>query len=241
MVVRAAALLALSVDLAFYYAFARDLEPLSEWGDTAVVGLLVIPATFGLVALALPVRRTRLLIPGTLVFIALAAAFEVAEMNAPASFCKLAAVTGIGWFFLRFFEEVSWIVLVAVLIIPIDAISVARGPTRTLIEEQPGVFDRLSIYFPTPGNDGLAQLGLPDVLFFALFLGAAEKFGLRVLPTFLACVLSFPVTIAIGTGFGLDGMPGLPLLAIAFIGVNADLLFRQIVRRRRNGVTPRSA
>jgi hypothetical protein len=239
MVVRAAALLALSADLAVYYAVADDLEPLSVWGDVLVVGLLVIPATFALVGLALPARRSRWLLPATLAFAVLAAVFEVADLEAPASFMKIAAVTGAGWFFLRFFEEVSWIVLVAVLIIPIDIISVARGPTRTLIEDKPQVFDYLSAYFPAPGS-GVAQLGLPDVLFFALFLGAADRFRLRVFPTWLACTFSFAATIAISQAFELDGVPGLPLLAAAFIGVNADLLFQQIVRRRRNGVTPRS-
>ena len=42
-----------------------------------------------------------------------------------------------------------------------------------------------------PGETATAQLGLPDVLFFALFLGAADRFGLRVRPTWLACTLSF--------------------------------------------------
>jgi hypothetical protein len=240
MVVRAAALLALAVDLAVYYAFAHDLEAVSQWEGVAIVGLLVIPATFALVGLALPARGSRWLVPATLLFGGLAAVFEVADLEAPASFMKLAAVTGAGWFFLRFFEEVSWIVLVAVLVIPIDIISVARGPTRTLIEDKPQVFDYLSIYLPVPGS-GIAQLGLPDVLFFALFLGAASRFGLRVWPTWVACTLSFTATLAISTAFELDGVPGLPLLAAAFIGVNADLLYQQIVRRRRNGVTPRSA
>jgi hypothetical protein len=240
MVVRVAALLALAVDLAVYYAFAHDLEAVSQWEGVAIVGLLVIPATFALVGLALPARGSRWLVPATLLFAGLAAVFEVADLEAPASFMKLAAVTGAGWFFLRFFEEVSWIVLVAVLVIPIDIISVARGPTRTLIEDKPHVFDYLSIYLPVPGS-GVAQLGLPDVLFFALFLGAASRFGLRVWPTWVACTLSFTATLAISTAFELDGVPGLPLLAAAFIGVNADLLYQQIVRRRRNGVTPRSA
>jgi hypothetical protein len=240
MVVRAAALLALAVDLAVYYAFAHDLEAVSQWEGVAIVGLLVIPATFALVGLALPARGSRWLVPATLLFAGLAAVFEVADLEAPASFMKLAAVTGAGWFFLRFFEEVSWIVLVAVLVIPIDIISVARGPTRTLIEDKPQVFDYLSIYLPVPAS-GIAQLGLPDVLFFALFLGAASRFGLRVWPTWVACTLSFTATLAISTAFELDGVPGLPLLAAAFIGVNADLLYQQIVRRRRNGVTPRSA
>jgi hypothetical protein len=241
MVVRATALLVLAGDLALYYAVADDLEPLSVWGDVAVVGLALIPAAFALVGLALPARRSPWLVPAALILGGLAAGFEILDFEIAASFLKLAAVTGAGWFFLRFFEEVGWIVLVALLIIPIDIISVARGPTRTLIQDQPEVFDYLSVSFPTPSGDGLAQLGLPDVLFFALFLGAADRFGLRVFPTWLACTLSFPITLALSTVFDLEGVPALPLLSVAFIAVNADLLVRQIFRGRRNGVTPRGA
>jgi hypothetical protein len=241
MVVRASALLALAGDLAVYYAVADDLEPLSVWGDVVVVGLALIPATFGLVWLALPARRSPWLLPATLVFGGLAAAFEILDLEIAASFLKLAAVTGAGWFFLRFFEEVGWIVLVALLIIPIDIVSVARGPTRTLIQDEHEVFDYLSVSFPTPSGDGLAQLGLPDVLFFALFLGAADRFGLRVFPTWLACTLSFPTTLAISTAFDFEGVPALPLLSAAFVAVNADLLLRRIFRDGRDGVSPRGA
>ena len=48
-----------------------------------------------------------------------------------------------------------------------------------IVEEQPQIFDALSIAFPIPGEHNSAQLGLPDVLFFALFLGATVRFGLR--------------------------------------------------------------
>jgi hypothetical protein len=232
MVVRAAALLALAVDLAVYYAFAHDLEAVSQWEGVAIVGLLVIPATFALVGLALPARGSRWLVPATLLFAGLAAVFEVADLEAPASFMKLAAVTGAGWFFLRFFEEVSWVVLVALLIIPIDVYSVARGPTKTILEDQPQVFDQLSIAFPVPGEDISAQLGLPDVLFFALFLGAALRFGLRVGATWVVCALSFGATLAIAAYADVAGLPALPLLAGGFVLANADLLWGHFRRWR---------
>lgn len=233
MVVRATALLALVADLAVYYAAAGRLPQIGLWWNVALLGLLVIPATFALVGLALPARRSRLLVPVTVALIGLAVLLEVLDLEIAANFVKLAAVTGAGWFFLRFFEEVSWIVLVAVLVIPIDVVSVARGPTRTLIEDQPQVFDYLSVAFPIPGEASAAQLGLPDVLFFALFLGAAERFGLRVWQTWLACTLSFGVTLAITVGGDVSGLPALPLLSLAFIAVNADRLWGQLVDTRR--------
>lgn len=231
MVVRASALLALVADVAVYFAAAERLPRLSLWWDIALLGLVVIPATFALVYLALPARRSRWLLPATILLGGAAAALELLDLDVAANFVKLAAVTGAGWFFLRFFEEVSWIVLVSVLVIPIDIVSVARGPTKTLIEEQPQVFDYLSIAFPVPGESASAQLGLPDALFFALFLGAADRFGLRVGWTWLACTLSFGATLALAVGGDVSGLPALPLLSAAFLAVNADLLWIRIRHR----------
>ena len=145
---------------------------------------------------------------------------------------KLAALTALGWFFLRFFEQASWVLLVALLIVPVDIYSVASGPTSVILEREPGIFDRLSVAFPVPGEETLARLGLPDVLFFALFLGAADRFGLRRDLTWVACTLSFGLTLALTVGFDSSGFPALPLLAAGFVLPNADLLWRRLRPRR---------
>jgi hypothetical protein len=98
---------------------------------------------------------------------------EAADLDVAANFVKLAAAAAVGWWFLGAFEALSWVLLVALLIIPVDALSVARGPTKEIVENQPEVFNALSVSFPLPGQHSSAQLGLPDILFFALFLGAA--------------------------------------------------------------------
>jgi hypothetical protein len=80
--------------------------------------------------------------------------------------------------------------------------------------------------------DSSAKLGLPDLLFFALFLGAADRFGLRRRATWFAMALSFGLTLA-GTYFlDVDGLPALPLLAIAFLLPNSDMLWRAFRERR---------
>ena len=67
------------------------------------------------------------------------------------------------------------------LIIPwVDAYSVWRGPTKAITTHHVGVFTTLSIAFVVPGG-GAARLGLPDVMFFAVFLAASVRFGLRPL------------------------------------------------------------
>jgi hypothetical protein len=231
-VVRASSLLAIVADLAAYYAFSERLPAVSVWWDVALLALVVIPATFALVWLSLPARRSSLLLPGVILLAGLAVFLELRDLEIAANFVKLAAVTGAGWFFLGFFEEASWIVLVAVVIIPVDILSVTRGPTKTILEETPDVFDKLSIAFPVPGETSSAQLGLPDVLFFALFLGAAEQFRLRSWLTWLLCTLSFGLTLALAVGFDISGLPALPLLSAAFIAANADLLWQRVRGRR---------
>ena len=69
--------------------------------------------------------------------------------------------------------------LVAVVIPWVDIVSVWRGPTEYVVSEQPGLFEELAFGFRVPGEDAFALLGPPDVLFFALFLAAAARFGLR--------------------------------------------------------------
>ncbi len=223
---------AIAAALGAYHALASRLPDASTWGDVAIVGLLVIPATFALVGLALPLRGSRALPWAALGLAGLAAILELAELGIAASFVKLAALTALGWFFLRFFEQASWVLLVALLIVPVDIYSVASGPTSVILEREPGIFDRLSVAFPVPGEETLARLGLPDVLFFALFLGAADRFGLRRDLTWVACTLSFGLTLALTVGFDSSGFPALPLLAAGFVLPNADLLWRRLRPRR---------
>jgi hypothetical protein len=233
-VVRAAAVLALLVGLATYYAVAEELPGLSDWGDVAFLALVLIPAAFLLVWLALPARDEGpvSLAAAALALGAVTALLEVVGLEVAANFTKMAAVVAAGWWFLAFFESVAWVLLVAVLIIPVDIVSVFRGPTKVIVEEQPEVFSALSIAFPTPGDPNSAQLGLPDVLFFSLFLGAAARFGLRVLPTWLAMTLSFGATLALAVWWEEAGLPALPLLSGAFALVNADLLWRELRAKR---------
>ena len=91
--------------------------------------------------------------------------------TSPRTSSKFAAVTAAGWWFLAFFEAVSWVLLVGAAHRPGGHLLGLPGPTKVIVEEQPQVFDALSIAFPLPGEHNSAQLGLPDVLFFALFLG----------------------------------------------------------------------
>jgi hypothetical protein len=232
-VVRAASLLIVLAALGTYYGISDDLPELSQWGNVAFLGLALMPATFLLVWLALPLRSGGMGPLGltALGLVVVTVLLEQLDLDVAANFVKLAAATAVGWWFLGFFEALSWVLLVALLIVPVDAFSVARGPTREIVENQPEVFNALSVAFPLPGEDTSAQLGLPDVLFFSLFLGAAAHFGLRVGWTWLAMTLSFGSTLALAVAFDVAGLPALPLLSLAFVLANADLIWRRYRER----------
>jgi hypothetical protein len=225
---RLAAFAGLATALALYFSLHERLPNLSLWWDVAVIGALVIPAVFATVWLLLPLRRSRRLWIAAVVLAVLAVAFEFLEWQAPASFAKLGSATFAGWILLEVFEEVSWVVTVALIIPWVDAYSVWRGPTNTIVEHHRGVFERLSFAFPAPGQESTANLGIPDILFFAVFLAAADRFGLRTRLTWLLMAASFGVTIALAVWLDLGGLPALPLLSLAFLTANADLLWRQM-------------
>ena len=232
--VRIAALLAALLVLAVYYGISERLPGLPEWGDVAFLALGLMPLTLVLVLLVLPLRASppRYLAIAAAAFVLLAVVLELADLDIAANFVKIAAVAATGWWFLGFFEALSWVLLVALLIIPVDSFSVARGPTKQIVENQPQVFDALSIAFPLPGQHSSAQLGLPDFLFFSLFLGAADRFGLRVGWSWLTMALSFGATLALAVAFDVVGLPALPLLSAAFILTNADLIWRSLRSRQ---------
>jgi hypothetical protein len=236
---RAAAFVALAVVVGVYYGTHESWFSLSLWGSIAWLCFLVIPAVFGFVWLALPAWALplRQLLTATVAFGAGAVVLQATGASPVANFAKLGAMTFAAWCFLRFFEELSWVVLVAFIVPFVDSYSVWRGPTNTIVTKHVQVFDALSFTFPVPGVDGGAKLGLPDLLFFALFLGAAARWRLRVGWTWICLAASIGGTISLATVLEVDGLPALPLLSVAFLLPNADLLWRAV--RDRNARDPR--
>jgi Na+/H+-dicarboxylate symporter len=192
-----------------------------------------MPAVFALIWLALPLRRRDGLWLVTLALLLLTVILEVVDLDAVANFAKLATMTSFAFWFLTFFESVLWVALVALIIPVVDSFSVWRGPTRHIVEEQPQIFDVFSFAFPSPGGESSANLGLPDLLFFALFLGAAARWNLRVGWTWIALTLSLGVTMWLAVVWDVGGLPALPGLAFGFLIPNADLLWREFQRWRR--------
>ena len=232
---RAAGLAALACALAVYYAVSESLWEASTWWDVVWLATLVIPAVFGLVWFALPLWRARGLALLAAALAALTVLLSLADLEVVANFTKLATMTVVAFWFLTFFESVLWLALVAAVIPLIDAFSVWRGPTQHIVAERPEVFTTLSFAFRIPGERATANLGLPDLLFFALFLAAAVRFRLRPGWTWLAMTASFGLTMTLTVAFDVVGLPALPLLSLAFLAANGDLIWRALRSRSRVG------
>ena len=230
---RAPALLGLGLFglLVGYYETSEHWPRIGVWWDVAWITLVLLPAVFALVLLALPLRTRPWLPIAGLALVALAVVLTVVHADVFANFARLGATTCFGWWFLEWFEEISWVVLVAVVIPWIDAYSVWRGPTKQIVTHHEQVFTWLSFAFPVWGEHAAANLGVPDMLFFALFLGAADRFGLRVLATYACLVAALGGTIAITVWLDLSGLPALPAISLGFLVPNADLLWRQLRTR----------
>jgi hypothetical protein len=225
---RAGTLVGLLAGLVAWDAWAGVLPDRGEGLDVAVIVLLLIPATFGVAWLLLPLAPARGVLLVTIALGVLAVLLHLAGLSALFNVTKLLALTGVGFVFLQLFEALSWVVLVAVVIPWVDAVSVWRGPTDYVVSEQPGLFDRISYAFRVPGEDTSANIGPPDILFFALFLATAERFKLRVGWTWLAMTGLLGLTLALTAAFDIAGLPALPAVAVGFLLPNADLIWRSL-------------
>jgi len=227
---RAAALLTVAALVGAYYGAVDDLPKAGLWWQIGWLALAVIPAVCAFAYLLLPFSRLPVRLLGAIGggFVVLAIAFGLAGVHEAANFAKLGAMTFFGWVFLAFIEDVSWVVIIACVIPWVDAYSVWRGPTKSITTNHPHVFTNLSYAFPVPGRHSAANLGVPDLFFFALFLGASARFGLRVYWTWVGLVAGLGITIALTVWWDLSGLPALPAIALGFLLPNADLIWRRL-------------
>ncbi len=233
--VRAAVLV---VALGLLTAWGAGAGVLPEVGtrlDVVVIAALVMPVTFLVCLLVLPLAGARGLLPVAVALGLLAGLLHLADAGSLFNVAKLLALVLAGFWFLQLFEALSWIVLVAVLIPWVDAFSVWRGPTDYVVNEKPSLFEQVSIAFRLPGEDASANLGPPDVLFFALFLATASRFGLRVGWTWAGMTAGLVLTLVVTAAFDIGGLPALPAISLGFLAANADRLW---IAWRERGLEP---
>jgi hypothetical protein len=226
---RVQAFVALAAAVVAWFVAARHLAYAGEWPSIVIVAAVVMPATLGLIYVALPLWNRRWLFPAAVVLVLVAVGCSQAGWGLPGNFAKLGAATFAGWAFLRLFEELSWVVIVAAIIPFVDAISVWRGPTHSITTHHFEIYTSVAIAFVVPGGYA-AYLGPPDVLFYALFLAAALRWNLRPGWTWIATTVVYSLTIVIAYAVHVDGLPALPFLSFGFLVANADLLWRRLRR-----------
>jgi len=225
---RTLALAALLAALVLYDAGADVLPSSAQPWDVAFFAIVLVPATLGVVWLVLPAARARGLLVVGLALVALSVLLHLAGLDALFNVTKLLALVALGFAFLVILEPpLGVLVLIAAIVPWVDAYSVWRGPTNVVVNEHPGLFDRISIAFREPGEDAGARLGPPDVVFFALFLAAAQHFRLRPGWTFLSMVACLALTLVSTAALDLSGLPALPAISLGFLLPNADLLWRR--------------
>ena len=232
---RAASLAGLLVVLVAYGAGARHLPELPSDFDVAFYALVVLPAFAAAVWLALPIAGvgTKSLLVLALAAGALAVAMSLLDVESAANVAKLACYALAGFTFLSLFEELWWLTLVAVLVPWVDIWSVAAGPTEYVVEERPGLFEQVAIALPSPGETAVVSIGPPDLLFFSLFLAAADRFRLRVTATWVGMTACLGATLALVWYWeDIAGLPALPAVCLGFLLPNADLLWRDVRRVR---------
>lgn len=210
-----------------WFWIAPHLPYVGHAWNVALVSFLVLPGTLLLVLWALPLWERWWMWIAAVGFALAALVFSLLDWGLPANFAKLAAAVCAGWAFLRLFEALSWVVLVALVIPLVDIVSVWRGPTHTITEHHFGVYQSVAIAFLAPAGS-TAYLGPPDVLFYALFLGAAARWNLRVVTTWVACTAIYGVTIVVANASDVGGLPALPFLSFAFLLANVDLLWTRL-------------
>lgn len=153
-----------------------------------------------------------------------------------ANVAKVVFAAALGIWIADELERVSWIVVVAAVSAVVDIVSVAAGPTRAILDKGPVIVGYFTVAATWSGytySEAYTGLGTSDVLFFALYLGASRRFGLRTGWSAVAMVVSFLCTIALAMWW--TALPALPLLSVAFLAVNADLIVRGM---RRGGEAP---
>jgi hypothetical protein len=217
-----------AVVVAAWFVVAPHLSYAGHTWNVFLVSAFVLPGTLLLAYLALPLWRlgARLWL-AVLVLALLALLFTATGHGLEANFAKFFAAIFAGWAFLSLFEALSWVVIIALVIPFVDIVSVWRGPTHSITQKHFHVYLDVAIAFVVPGG-GAAYLGPPDVLFYALFLGAAARWNLRVGWTWIATTFMYSLTVVIANVADVNGLPALPFLSFGFLAANADLLWRRL-------------
>ncbi len=226
---RAIAFVVIGVAVGTWFVVAPHVGEVSLWPAVVIVSAGVMPATLALVFVALPLWSWRWNFAVAIALALVALGTSEAGWGLAANFAKLWAAVFAGWAFLYVFEELWWVLVVALIIPVVDAISVfaPQGPTHQIVANHPAIYTDVSVAFLAPGG-GAASLGPPDILFYALFLAAAARWRLRPGWTWIATTGMYGLTIVLTAATNVNGLPALPFLSFGFVVANGDLLWKRL-------------
>jgi hypothetical protein len=232
---RVAALAAAALVFVAFIIWSAHLPAFAIRADVIVsmaLGVALLGIMVGVVVTARLSTRTMLVVAG--VGLACAVLGTVLDVVALSDLGKIAFGAGLGYWLgttlTELTDDLRVIVVLAVAAGVFDAASVflPQGPTHLLLTKAPQTVTYFVVAFPTMGyavRDAYSGLGTTDVLFFTLYLAAAVGFGLRVRLTLVAMVASLVATVTIALYS--RALPALPLLSLAFVAANADLIARR--------------
>ena len=184
---------------------------------SGAVGLLLCA---GIVIAALPLRDDlRAIVAGLVVGGAGAVALSAAGALEAASPFKAMFAAAAGYGLARVLFSPLIVYALAIGVALGDAVSVSTGPTRYVLDEQPRLVEYVALYLPEWGGPDGSYLGTSDLLFLALYLYCAWRFGLRRTATAIALLASFVASLAIAVWTDV-AVPALPLLSLALLAPN---------------------
>lgn len=188
---------------------------------------LVVIVVWGMATLDVYGHRLLLVAAVILPFALLMIAFD-AIPAANLAKVLLAAVFGI-WL-AQGMASRAWIFLFILASSVSDMGSVIMGPTRVLLDHSPQVVGGFTVGVALFGHSfegPHAAIGVSDIVFFALYLGAARRFNLRESASAVAMAVSVVLVFLAALSTGV--LPVLPVLGLFFIAANLDHFVKDVV------------
>lgn len=180
---------------------------------------------------------TRRLLTAVGLLAVLVVALNVLAVPVASDLAKIGFGALAGLAFVRALERPWWLLPIVVFVPIADAWSVfsERGVTNAVVErarEEPAWIEWPTLATPIAGlpYELYGRIGIVDVLFAALFLGAAARWRMGVRRGVLALTAGFLATsVLVFEGPGV-AVPALPLLCLSFLLAHAPALWRDARR-----------
>ena len=127
---------------------------------------------------------------------------------------KALAALAVGWLIAKLVSTPGQLVALALIAAVVDTVSVAAGPSRSIVEDGSGAFERVALHLPP--WDAQALLGAVDVVFLGLFAFGAARVGMRAVPVTIGVLTG--LAIGVGVALGTDaGLPAIPFMAAGLL------------------------